>query len=93
MLSETDERQTSPESASPNQQPVVIAPEVLDVVRFLAKTWVAVDAFVYQHCDGEALMHYPVVQGTANQIALMRIGEQNYDAARIHAGIKWLLAQ
>lgn len=72
---------------------VVIAPEVLDVVRFLAETWVAIDEFVYKNCDGEALMHYPVVQGTRNQINLKKIGEQQYDPARLKAGVEWLLAQ
>lgn len=79
-------------TASVAVEPVVIAPEVLDVVRFLAETWAEVDAFVYKHCDGEALMHYPVVQGTRNQIKLKKIGGQQYDPSRLKAGVDWLLA-
>ncbi|MFT6550487.1 MAG: hypothetical protein ACJA1I_000515 [Zhongshania marina] len=92
-MTDQNEHEKSTIVSGSRQQPVVIAPEVLDVVRFLANTWVAVDAFVYQHCDGEALMHYPVVQGIRNQLNLKKIGEQQYDPARLKAGVEWLLAQ
>jgi len=72
---------------------VVIAPEVLDLVRFLAETWTDIDKFVYEHCDGDSLMKYPVIQGTGNQIRLKRIGEQEYKKANLKKAIDWLLAQ
>ena len=92
-MSEHTEIEASAKTSKSAVEPVVIAPEVLDVVRFLAETWAEVDAFVYKHCDGEALMHYPVVQGSRNQINLKKIGEQQYDPARLKAGVEWLLAQ
>jgi len=70
---------------------LVIPAEVLDLVRFLAETWVEVDRFVYKHCDGDALMEYPVVQGTRNQINLQRIGEQGYSKENIRKAVDWLL--
>ena len=68
----------------------VIPHEVLDLVRFMCATWAEIDRFVYQYCDGDALMHYPVVQGTGNQIRLQRIGEQPHNAANISKAVKWL---
>jgi len=68
----------------------VIPPEILDLVRFMCATWVEVDRFVYRHCNGDALMHYPVVQGTSNQIRLRRIGEQPHDATNIRKAVEWM---
>lgn len=68
-----------------------IPPEVLDLVRFLANTYTEIDRFVYENCDGNALMKYPVVQGTSNQIKLNRIGEQSYDKARIGKAVAWMI--
>jgi len=68
----------------------VIPPEVLDLVRFMCATWSRVDAWAYSQCDGEALMHYPVVQGVGNQIKLLRIGEQKFDPANIHKAAAWM---
>ena len=68
----------------------VIPIEVLDLVRFLAATWTEVDKFVYEHCDGDALMYYPVVQGTSNQIKLMRIGEQPCSNENIRVAVEWM---
>jgi hypothetical protein len=68
----------------------VIPPEILDLLRFMCATWTEIDRFVYQHCDGNALMQYPVVQGTGNQIKLQRIGEQPFDKANIHKAVEWM---
>lgn len=65
--------------------------EMLDLVRFLAETWDAIDQFVYQHCDGEALMKYPVIQGTRNQMNLRAIGKQPYEPKRLKRAAEWLL--
>lgn len=67
-----------------------IPPEVLDLVRFLAATWREVDDWAYQHCDGDALCKYPVVQGTANQVKLRRIGEQPINASNIGKAVEWM---
>ncbi len=64
--------------------------EVMDLVRFMCVTWSKIDAWAYKHCDGDALMHYPVVQGTSNQIRLQRIGEQPHDAANIRKAVEWM---
>ena len=69
---------------------VVIPQEVLDLLRFMCATWSEVDRFVYQHCDGDALMHYPVVQGMGNQIRLQRIGEQPHNTANIRKAVEWM---
>jgi len=68
----------------------VIPPEVLDLVRFMCATWKEIDKFVYQYCDGDALAHYPVVQGTSNQIRLQRIGEQPHDLKNVGKAAEWL---
>ncbi|HBA34877.1 MAG TPA: hypothetical protein DCZ12_12155 [Gammaproteobacteria bacterium] len=86
-----DERQQDAQASEIER--IVIAPEVLDVVRFLAETWSEIDKFVYQNCDGESLMRYPVVQGTRNQMNLKKIASQGYDPAKLKAGVEWLLAQ
>ncbi|MCB1719229.1 MAG: hypothetical protein KDK05_29190 [Candidatus Competibacteraceae bacterium] len=64
--------------------------EMLDLVRFLARAWADADDFVYQHCSPDALAHYPVVQGTANQMAIRRIAAQPHDRANVAMAIKWL---
>lgn len=65
--------------------------EMMDLVRFLANTWASVDQFVYDHCDGEALLKYPVVQGTKNQIYLKRIGQQPFVAQHVARAVEWIL--
>ena len=85
---------TKPEAAQECGGPVgplVIPPEVLDLLRFMCATWSKVDDWAYKHCDPDALTHYPVVQGTSNQIQLQRIGEQPYNTGNIHAAVKWML--
>lgn len=75
--------------ASPVQGDV-IPPEILDLVRFMCATWVEIDRWAYSNCEGEALMHYPVVQGTGNQIRLQRIGEQPHDLKNVGKAVEWL---
>lgn len=70
---------------------LVIPPEMLDLVRFMCATWTDIDKWAYEYAGGDALMKYPVIQGTRNQINLHRIGEQDYDNANIHKAVKWLL--
>lgn len=64
--------------------------EVLDLVRFLAETWVEIDKWAYQH-GGEGLIQYPVVQGTRNQIDLASIGQQPYNKENIRKAVDWML--
>jgi hypothetical protein len=68
----------------------VIPLEVLDLVRFMCATWDAIDSWAYKHCTGDALMHYPVVQGMSNQIRLKRIGGQPHDTANIRKAVEWM---
>jgi len=93
-MSDQQRDQVAPTEKPPrgngSAQAVVIPLEVLDLVRFMCATWTEVDRFVHQHCDGDALMHYPVVQGTSNQIRLQRIGEQPADAANIRKAVEWM---
>ena len=63
--------------------------EAHDVIRFLAKTWTAIDKFVYKHCNN-SLLHYPVVQGTANQVRLKRIGKQPYSQKNVSKAISYI---
>jgi hypothetical protein len=70
---------------------VVIPPEVLDLVRFMCATWTCIDRWAYENADCDALMKYPVIQGSRNQISLRLIGEQEHDIANIHKAVKWML--
>jgi len=82
------------EMAQDAQRPLdrlVIPPEVLDLVRFMCATWSEIDKWAYANADGDALMKYPVIQGTRNQINLQRIGEQKHNTANIRQAVKWLL--
>ena len=66
--------------------------EILDLCRFLAKTWAEIDKFVYENCTGDALMRYPVIQGTRNQLNLKKIGEQPINAANTAKAVKFMLS-
>lgn len=68
---------------------VVIPHEVLDLVRFMCATWADIDKWA--HTTGDAIMQYPVIQGTSNQIKLQRIGEQMHNKDNIPAAVAWLL--
>lgn len=68
-----------------------IPTEVLDLLRFMCETWSAIDKFVYENCDGDSLMKYPVIQGTSNQIKLSKIGGQQYDEKNIRIAVKWMI--
>lgn len=72
---------------------LVIPTEVLDLIRFMCQTWAAIDVWAYANMTVEALGKYPVIQGTSNQISLMRIGEQTYDKAAIGEAVQWMLSQ
>ncbi len=72
---------------------LVIPPEVLDLVRFMCATWTDIDKWAYANMDSDAMMKYPVIQGTRNQINLQRIGEQAHNTANIHKAVKWLMVE
>ncbi len=80
----------NPMMPEPGECDVEVPKEVIDFARFLAKTWNEIDVWAYKHCDGEALMHYPVIQGTSNQVKLRRIAEQPYDQKNLAVAIDWL---
>jgi len=61
-------------------------PVLLALVRFLAKYQSDLNALrdrcmsmTPEDCKDAIIMQWPVIQGTANQIALKRIGELDYD--------------
>lgn len=68
---------------------LVVPHGVLDLTRFMCKTWSEIDKFVYKNCSD--IGQYPVIQGTQNQLNLSRIGEQQINANEINKGVKWLL--
>ena len=69
-----------------------IPKEVLDLARFMCATWSEIDNWAYEHCHcDDALMHYPVIQGTSNQVKLNRIGKQSYNVENISIAVDWIL--
>lgn len=76
-----------------NQMDTPVPPELLDLLRFMCQTWAKIDEWAYAHVEPDSLIHYPVVQGTRNQIDLRRIGEQNYDVTNIRKAVDWILKQ
>lgn len=75
-----------------SDQSVSIPSEVLDLVRFMCDTWSDIDRWAYRDaCD--AIMTYPVIQGTLNQLHLAAIGKQKYCPERVSAAVKWMLDQ
>jgi hypothetical protein len=69
---------------------LAIPPEVLDLVRFLCHTWSEIDLWAHRE-SGEAIMGYPVIQGTRNQLNLTAIGEQKYDSDRVSTAVQWMM--
>ena len=62
------------------------------LVIFLAETWSEIDEFVYEHCDGDDLCKYPVIQGTRNQIDLRNIGRLGIgDIKKIRTAVNFML--
>jgi len=76
-----------------NDELVARVAELSDLCRFMCQTWTAIDKFVYENCDGDALMKYPVIQGTQNQFDLNKIGDQPFDRKNSKAGADYLLHQ
>ena len=65
--------------------------EVLDLVRFMCETWLKIDHWAYNNCDPELLIKYPVIQGTNNQLNLLRIGGQKYKKDNIKKAVDWMI--
>lgn len=68
----------------------------LDLLRFMCNTWSVIDAWAYSHVAmsrEDAMAHYPVIQGTGNQIRLHRLGQQPYDLEKLHAVVPKLLEE
>lgn len=68
---------------------VVVPKGVLDLTRFMCKTWAEIDNFVYKNCTN--LGEYPVIQGTSNQFNLAKIGNQKVDNKAIPSAVKWFI--
>lgn len=74
----------------------VIPREVLDLVRFLAQTWnllekTRFEAIKQENVKDFLILHWPVVQGTTNQLNLEKIGKQKYDSKKLHKAVEWML--
>ena len=67
-----------------------IPKEILDLVRFMCATWTDIDKWAGDLRDRDALLDYPIIQGTFNQIRLLRIGEQPYDTANVGKAVEWM---
>jgi hypothetical protein len=87
---EAEQEQKTASVTSVRVEGVVIPLEVLDLVRFMCATWAEIDRWAYKHCDSDALALYPVIQGTANQLALTRIGEEHHTQANVRKAVEWM---
>jgi hypothetical protein len=92
VIMSTELEKPSERSVSELNNLVSVPVEVLDLLRFMCATWKDIDKWAYENMSGEALMKYPVIQGTRNQIDLQRIGEQKHDTANIHKAVEWMKA-
>lgn len=71
---------------------------IIHVARFLAKSYTELNRLRYETAKMEPyeianymIMHWPVIQGTRNQLNIEAIGEQPYDAEKVSQGVKALL--
>ena len=72
---------------------VPVVPEgIPDLAIFLASVWRQVDDFIYANCTGDQLMQYPVIQGTHNQLQLLRVATLPYDKQQVARGVQALLS-
>lgn len=65
--------------------------EIIDLVKFLAETWVNINRYVRDNHTDDQIDTYPLVQGAGNQINLTRIGKQKYTLENVYAAIDWML--
>jgi hypothetical protein len=75
-----------------------IPTEVLDLLRFMCQTWAKIDGWATEELYhipecGDALMRYPVIQGSRVQRDLKAIGQQTYDVDRLYTAMQWMLVQ
>jgi hypothetical protein len=71
---------------------IIVPVEVLDLVRFMCATWKDINEWAYKYSDSEALMKYPVIQGTRNQLDIIAIGKQKHDTKKLRDAIEWMKA-
>ena len=65
--------------------------EIMELVRWLAGAyWDVYDAMM-EH-DPATLIHFPLIQGTRQQIKLRKIGNQECDITAVPAAVEWMLA-
>ncbi len=76
--------------AGSDQADLTVPAEVLDLLRFMCQTWTAIDTWARENCAGDGIDTYPVIQGTGNQIRLMRIGRQPFDPKSLRPAIDWM---
>lgn len=78
--------------------PLVMPPECADLIRFLCAVWKDIDALRHkayamgaEEMKNYLIDHWPVIQGTRNQINLIRIGEQPYNSGNIAKAVSYML--
>ncbi|WP_273455018.1 hypothetical protein [Nevskia ramosa] len=71
--------------------PVIDVPiAVLDLLRFMCETWAKTDEWARTNGNLDAIGSYPVIQGTGNQIRLLRISSQPYDHRNLRPALDWM---
>jgi hypothetical protein len=75
--------------SAPAPAVVAVAEDIQHLVRFMCRTWVAIDEWASM-CN-EAMETYPMIQGTRNQMNLREIAAQPYDKKRVAIGIQLML--
>lgn len=66
---------------------------LLDLIRFMCNVWHKTNDWAINKVGIDILMSYPMVQGTANQMALRKIAMQPYNTENIREAVDWMIAQ
>lgn len=66
---------------------------LIDLVRFMCHVWHKTHEWAMNKAGADAFMSYPMIQGTANQMALSKIGAQSYNADNIRKAVEWMIEQ
>jgi len=69
-----------------------IPEEIVDLVRFLADSWCQVDRWARTYMTIDSLGDYPVIQGTKNQIDILKIAGQSYESENVRRAVDWILS-
>jgi len=73
---------------------LVIPDEAKDLIRFLAAAWTGADSWIWENATQlDSIESYPIVQGTANQLRLKNIGEQEINYDNVAKAVEAMLAE